>query len=70
MKKDIISTLNTFYFSLFIVNIAVDNSCTYDWQCNGTQLAGSCKSSVCTCETGYMKIDNNCYQGKQISTVF
>lgn len=46
--------------------MTINQPCLHNRQCTGTKLAGLCRSGKCTCDTGYMLIDNNCYKGKQI----
>nr|XP_034306362.1 uncharacterized protein LOC105333042 [Crassostrea gigas] len=42
--------------------MTINQSCLYNRQCTGTKFAGLCRSQKCTCDTGYMLIDNNCYK--------
>lgn len=45
-------------------NIAVGGSCEHNKQCTGTADANICRSRKCACQTGYILIENNCYEGK------
>lgn len=51
------------FFSSIKGIIAVSDSCVHDSQCTGSRYASLCRSSVCTCQTGYMLIGNKCYKG-------
>lgn len=51
-------------FSFFKGDIAVGGSCEHNKQCTGTADANICRSRKCACQTGYILIENNCYEGK------
>lgn len=49
-----------FLFLTFFIkgNVIVGHPCLHDGQCTGL-----CRHDVCTCQAGYILIDNTCYQG-------
>lgn len=56
--------LNFCYFS-FKEKVTIGSSCLHDRQCSRSKVSGLCSSGVCTCQKGYILIDNNCYQGNK-----
>lgn len=48
---------------IFMLFIPVGYFCVHDEQCTRTRFASLCRSSVCTCQTGYTIVDNTCYKG-------
>lgn len=43
-------------------NLTVGTVCADDRQCTGTKFA-TCIFGVCTCRSGYILIDYNCFKG-------
>lgn len=44
-------------------NVNVGHLCLHEGQCTESKRSGLCRHDVCTCQAGYILIDNTCYQG-------
>lgn len=51
---------------LFVANIKVNESCVSDKHCTGTTFARNCSGGLCSCQDGFILLNDACHQGKYI----
>lgn len=59
---DKIDLLLNWCFFFLSENLTVGSVCADDRQCTGTKFA-TCIFGVCTCRSGYILIDYDCFKG-------